>query len=261
MDRSVVLGHLTDAEERVLGARLCDLAESALDAGEPRMTDFLDPAGRQVAAGVLARIDGIHSLNEGGYRRAERQRIALFPEYIPPERVDAAVCAIAAEGRFAGDPVTHRDVLGAVIGTGIRREKVGDLLINESACQIVMAREVLDFLLANLRQIGSVSVRVSEIDLEQLDVPPERVKEISTTVASMRLDAVASAGFSTSRSRIVRDVKADRVKVNWKSERDPSHQVKPGDVISMRGRGRVVIVGITGLSKKGRVGVQLKRLL
>ncbi|HEY8345340.1 MAG TPA: S4 domain-containing protein, partial [Bacillota bacterium] len=85
--------------------------------------------------------------------------------------------------------------------------------------------------------------------------------EIKTTVASLRLDAVAGLGFGISRTKMAREIKAEKVKVNWCSTTDPDYQVKVGDVLSIKGRGRVVVAETTGLSKKGRIGVILKKLI
>ena len=83
--------------------------------------------------------------------------------------------------------------------------------------------------------IGSLFVS-SPIEPEQLAVGSERVKEIRTTVASLRLDAIAGAGFGTSRTKMAKEIKAERVKVNWQSVTNPSASVAQGDVISIRGQ-------------------------
>jgi RNA-binding protein YlmH len=113
--------------------------------------------------------------------------------------------------------------------------------------------------MAHLYDVHKVPVTVSEIDLEQLAVEPERVKEMRTTVASLRLDAVAAFGFSMSRTKMAREIKAERLKVNWRQVNDPSCAVAEGDVLSMRGRGRVTIEKITGETRKGRIALLLKR--
>jgi len=109
--------------------------------------------------------------------------------------------------------------------------------------------------------VHEVSIDVREIDPEQIAVEPERVREIKATVASLRLDAVAAAGFGTSRTKIAREIKGERVKVNWKLVNNPAHEINPGDVLSIRGRGRVVVEQITGTTKKGRIGLVLKRMI
>jgi RNA-binding protein YlmH len=87
------------------------------------------------------------------------------------------------------------------------------------------------------------------------------VKEIRTTLASLRLDTVASAGFGTSRSKMADEIAAEKLKVNWKPIKSASHAIKQGDIISMRGRGRVEVAELVGQTKKGRYSVILKRYM
>lgn len=78
-------------------------------------------------------------------------------------------------------------------------------------------------------------------------------------MASLRLDAVAAAGFGVSRTKVVREIKAERIKVNWQVIPNPAHQVAQGDIISFRGRGRVVIQEVQGTTRKGRISILLQR--
>ena len=104
--------------------------------------------------------------------------------------------------------------------------------------------------MTNWTHVGPHPVQVQLIDEEQLAVEPERIKEIRSTVASLRLDAVAAAGYGVSRTKLVREIKAERVKVNWQVIANPAHQVEAGDVISLRGRGRLVLHEVQGTAPR-----------
>ena len=106
-----------------------------------------------------------------------------------------------------------------------------------------------------------VSVSVEAIDLSDIAPKEEKIKEVRTTVASLRLDAVASSGFSVSRTKLVSAINAGLLQVNWQPAKGASQEVKEGDVITMRGRGRMKVEAITGTSRKGRIGVYLKRFM
>ncbi len=108
-----------------------------------------------------------------------------------------------------------------------------------------------------------VSVFVEPIELADIAPKEEKIKEVRTTVASLRLDAVASSGFSVSRTKLVSAINAGLLQVNWQPAKGgASQEVKEGDVISMRGRGRMKVEAITGTSRKGgRIGVYLKRFM
>lgn len=211
---------------------------------------------------ILRQEPSVRALAFGGFRRAERERLVLVPSFYLTESIEPALAfyRIIPE-RKSQFEWTHRDVLGSLMGLGIRREKTGDILLVPGEAQIIVAAEIASAIEGELRKIGSVPVSVAAIDPEALAITPERVKEIRTTVASLRLDAVASLGYGVSRTRMAREIKSERLKINWQSVNDPDHPVKVGDVLSIRGRGRVVVAEITGQSKKGRIGLLLQRLL
>ena len=99
--------------------------------------------------------------------------------------------------------------------------------------------------------------------MELDEIPPreQKVKEIRTTVASMRLDVIAAAGFGTSRSKMANEIDVDKVKVNWKDVKSSSQAIKEGDIISIRGRGRVEVAEVRGTTKKGRINLVLRRFI
>lgn len=260
MDRERLLAHLTDQEERLLGARTLDLAEKSLRDGKPQVTPFLDPAQRELVHGLLGSLGNVEWRNYGGYPRAERQRVVVHPDYFLPELVEVPVTAVEATGEFQTPP-SHRDVLGSVLSLGIERDQLGDILPGTNGAQLIVAAELVEFIVASFNRIGRVTVSVQEIDLERLEVEPERVKEIRTTVASMRLDALAAAGYGTSRTKMAREIRMERVKVNWKPVTSPAAEVKEGDVLSIRGRGRVVVQELKGTTRKGRISVVLQRYM
>ena len=127
--------------------------------------------------------------------------------------------------------------------------------------QLVVDKTLANYLTGNLTQIGAAPITMSEIAKEDLLQKEEKVKIISATVADLRLDAVAAAGYGVSRSRMADEIKGLNVKVNWKEVKKPAQAVEMGDVISFRGRGRVEIDEIRGTTKKGRISVTLKRYI
>lgn len=253
------MGHLRGEDERQLGSHVLDLARIAWDSNRPQTTDFLDPYERKVAQSVLGSIPEVGVLYQGGYKNAERARLVIYPQFYLVETIPSSLRVLEAKGNFSFQKVGHGDYLGSILGTGLKRGKVGDILVLQDGCQVIVAAEVADFLLANWNQVHRVSITVQEIDEEQLAVEPERIKEIKATVASLRLDAVAAEGYGTSRTKMVREIKAERVKLNWKPVTNPALSVNEGDVLSIRGRGRVVVSEVRGTTRKGRISIVLHR--
>lgn len=259
MKNEQLLGHLRGEDEQILGRHVLDLARRAWETNRPQTTDFFDPYERKVAQSVLGNIPEIGSLYQGGYRQAERARLVIYPQFYLTEIIPSALRVLHATGNFSFQEVSHGDYLGSILGTGLKRGKIGDLILLEGGCQAIVASEVADYLLSNWTQVGKVSITLKEIDEEQLAVEPERIKEIRGTVASLRLDAVAAEGYGTSRSKMVREIKGERVKLNWKPVSNPALTIAEGDVLSIRGRGRVVVSVVGGQTRKGRTSIVLHR--
>lgn len=259
MDKEQLTAHLRGEAEQEIGAIIADLARQAWDHNRPQVTRFFDPYERRVAQSVLAGIPEVAALTFGGYNRAERARMVIYPQFFLTEAIESPIAVLQVTGGHSS--VGHRDFLGALLGTGIKRDKVGDIIIIDQGCQVVVAAEIVNYLLTHWTHVGSYPIQLQLIDEEQLAVEPERIKEIRATVASLRLDAVAAAGYGVSRTKLVREIKAERVKVNWRVIDNPAFQVESGDVISLRGRGRLVLQEVRGTTRKGRISVLLQRYL
>ncbi|NLK08287.1 MAG: photosystem II S4 domain protein [Firmicutes bacterium] len=259
-DKDRFLGHL-DGQEKETGSRILDLAAQAYEGNKPAYSDFLNPREQEIATGIVRGTDFLAYYFDGGYSTAERRRLAVFPNYFPRERIEVPLKALAVTGTAEFTGVTHRDFLGAVLGCGIRREKVGDIILTDRGAQIVLAPEVAVSVENTLQSVQRVPAIANPIELEQLDVAPKQIKEIRTTVASMRLDAVAGAGFGTSRTQMVREIKRGTVRVNWQPVENPAQEIQEGDILSIRGRGRVEVAEQMGLTRKGRIHLLLQRYI
>ncbi len=252
---------LKGIENRDAIARVIDRAEQAIKTWEVVQTDFLSPPEILEATQAFARMTDVVLVPWGGYPQAERQRLAIARAELPleSEQVELAILNIA--GNFLFDSATHRDFLGALLGTGIVREKVGDIIVlGERGAQAIVVPELVEFLTDCLKQVRSVPVRTTLITAEALKIREPQKKEMTTTEASMRLDALASAGFGMSRSKMAEMITGGDVRVNWKEITSSSFTVKPGDLIAIRGKGRLE-VGEVMITKKDRYRVQLTRLI
>jgi photosystem II S4 domain protein len=252
---------LKGVENRDEIARVIDKAEQAIRTWEVTVTDFLSPPVLAEIDRVFSRLTDIHVARWGGYPQAERQRLGIARIEIPLEASEIPVSAVDIAGNFLFDPATHRDFLGAMLGTGIVREKVGDLIVlGERGAQAIVVPELVEFLETSLVQVRSVPVKVRAIEGSELKVRPPQKKEMNTVEASLRLDAIASAGFGISRSKMAEAIASGDVRVNWKDITQSSYNVKTGDLISFRGKGRLE-VGEVAVTKKERYRVQLTRFL
>ena len=248
---------LKAVENRDTVARVIDQADQAIKTWEVVLTDFFSPPELAEIQRVFSRLTEVQLVASGGYPQAERQRLAIAREEVPLQSIEVAVVEIA--GNFLFDTATHRDFLGAMLGTGFVREMTGDIIVlGERGAQAIVVPELVEFLEMNLKQVRSVPVKTQRIDLSELKIREPKKKELTTVEASLRLDAIASAGFGMSRSKMADLIDGGDVRVNWKETTQASSQVKTGDLIAISGKGRLQVGEVT-VTKKDRYRVQLTR--
>lgn len=247
-------------EHREEVARILEQGQRAESTWTAVFTDFYTPPVIADALQAFKLVPDVHPEAWGGYAMAERTRIRLSRADMPEDlaALTAGVSAVLVKGNFIFDAATHRDFLGACLGTGIERSKVGDILVQgEQGAHILVVPELVSHLEMSLTSVRSVPVSTCQIELSELAVREVKVQEMRSVEASLRLDAIASAGFRTSRSKVVDMVKAGDIRVNWK-ESKASSVVKAGDIISCAGKGRCEVKAVE-LTKKERYAVQLVR--
>ena len=221
-------------------------------------TPFLDPRQLELAEAVLKNKSELSYTVYGGYPRAERKALSIFPaqqkSLLPP------VKAVKVNWTGNNDEISHRDLLGAVLGLGLKRDQIGDIILFEDGGAAVFVEDAkADFLCSNLLQVGRVTVSCEAVDPEHLPLFKDDGKDIKGTVASLRLDAVISLGFGVSRSRVVMLIKGGAVSINWKPVNSPAILLNEGDQVSLKGRGRLLIEAVEGETRKGRIRLKLKK--
>lgn len=258
LPREEILNRVENREEI---ARILDKAEQAMKTWELVVSDFLSPPVLAEVKEIFANLTEIQIICWGGYPQAERQKVGIHREEIPGDHSQIPLALLNIAGNFLFDTATHRDFLGAILGTGIVRDKVGDInVLGERGAQVIVSPEIADFLETSLVQVRSVPVKTRQVDFSELKVRPPKIKEMTTVEASLRLDAIASFGFGISRSKMVEAITNGDVRVNWKEVTQPSYNLQHDDLVSFRGKGRLKIGEIT-VTKKGRYRINLTRLV
>ncbi|XP_015583691.2 putative RNA-binding protein YlmH isoform X2 [Ricinus communis] len=237
---------------------ILDMSRRASSRREALHTDFLTPPILKESMLLLEKLADIKAVGQGGYPQAERCRLSVgHPEALMND--PDIIAALSITGNFAFQPCSHGDFLGSILGTGISREKVGDIILQgEKGAQILTVPELVDFIMSSLDKVGNVSVSCARIPLLALEYEPPRTRTFNTIEASLRVDALASAGFKISRSKLV-DLIRD-VRVNWTTITKNNTILKTGDIVSVSGKGRLKI-GEINSTKKGKFAVELIRYL
>lgn len=252
IDRDNLLNHIDDEEKILEMKKIIDKIEIVLNSYLEQSTDFLDPYEVSLAISILNRFDEISYTISGGYKEAERSIIYIYPEYLfQNETEDLSLLGISIN-----NSIEHKDILGSLIGLGIDRRKIGDIIINNGNYSIFVKREISDFIEFNLNKIGKNNVKLFKTN--NLDVPKEEFNEYTYILSSLRLDTLISSLLKISRSNAQKIIEQGRVKVNFKKEDKPSILLKESDLISVRKFGRFIFENIEGLSKKNKYIVKIK---
>lgn len=223
-----------------------------------KRTDFLDPRQCLILESLINRANGVQLKLDGGYGEAERKRAVLLPDYRESDMEPIGICVLAitsGDDKFA--ELEHGDFMGAVLGLGIKREKIGDIHVLENGCHILVTEEIAEFVHLHLQQVHRVHVQTELLSLDLLRTSQVMLEEMNLSVASLRLDGILSDVFRLSRAKALVPIKAGRCRVNWKQEEDPSKPLKEGDVVSLKGFGRFQVMAVEGMTKKGRMRVKI----
>lgn len=249
-------------EEKLFLGRVLDQLQRCRSRNIPTGTHFLSPQEQGLAKSLLVQLGEAEGLFAGGYAEAERRVLLFLPDYLDAQtyKADEAypICAVRCVYR-AEDQPTHRDFLGSLMGLGVRREMVGDILVAAGGCDVLLKREILPFVLQNYVSAGRTHLKVEKVPLSNLHLPEQKRQEIRDTVAALRLDSVVSSGFRISRSRASELIRAGRVEVNWRLCEKGDHLCSEGDIFTVRGLGKCTLAEVGGLSKKGRITIRMER--
>jgi RNA-binding protein YlmH len=257
----MVVGFLGNIDEKLIESKIRDVFMIAKKHRELRFTNFLDPAEQQLAQAVARGFPDMGYDFNGGYPDAERKIMLVYPSFLEDEYHRAPIRALRVRPKVPQEHPGHRDYLGAVLALGISREKIGDILLGELGADIIMHEEIMEYIGLNLTKVKNTGVDVEEISLKELLQAERPVKELKSTVASLRLDAAASIAFGISRSKMTPYIKGENLRLNFKVEKDPSVSVKQGDILSASRLGRAKIVEVGGKSKKGRTYIRIHRYI
>ena len=257
-DRQAALRMCKQSDERTAFAKVLDQAAFCVKNHEAAFSEFLDPHHARMFMAMLAEVadDGLQVRAFGGFAEAERQMIGFWQDYVAsPEDTEFPIVALRLryDAKFA-EGIGHRDFLGATLGTGISRAMVGDVMVSHGQTILFVHRDIADYLTGALDKVKRLRVEAEICPAADLFVFQMDRTRVRLTVASLRVDAVASEVFRMSRSQITDLVQGEKVLVNWTAAKGTA-QVAAGDMITVRGVGRAKVVEIVGETKKERMAI------
>ena len=247
-----------NGEDRMLLAKVSDKLETAMSRDIPAFTCFLSLREQDMVRRLMGEREGLCWF--GGYEGAERKMACYLPEYLDDSSLEEEVVCLRAEF-YKDDSPSHRDFLGALMGIGIKRETVGDICVGEGSCDFFVTSEIAPYVLQNLDSAGRTHLALREIPLSETKIPEPETVEIRDTVASCRLDSVASSGFRVSRSAIAGEIAGGRAAINGLPCDKGDKVLSEGDTVTIRGRGKIRLKTLGGTTKKGRISIVIEKFI
>jgi len=202
------------------------------------MNNFLTPAQAAQERNPNLKFDG-------GF--AEAERVVAYIDGLREKHIAALKLSFRTQ-----DELTHRDILGAVLALGLDRRVLGDILVRPGEAYLVCLPHVVEFIAENLSKAGRVGLRVQQIALNELPALHKNLREQRGTVASMRLDGIIAEAFNCSRGAAEELLRQGLVRLNHEECCKGTRLVKEGDLIAIRGKGRVKVLEVGSETRKGR---------
>lgn len=223
----------------------------------PVLTPFLDPRQLFILKSLIGKQDDIQLTIDGGHQDAERSRVLLYPDYYTPTQVDfeLALVEIHYPTKFA--EFSHGQILGSLMGIGLKREYYGDILTDGFRWQFFVQQDMLNFVMTQLDKVGKVKVKLTECELDQIVEGSDTWFTETITASSLRLDVIIATVFKFSRQRAKVLIEGNKVKVNWVTVTKLDFPIDSLDVISIRGFGRIRLEEVKGRTKKDKIRLDI----
>ena len=243
-----------EKEEKLIISRAEDAVYAADKNYQVKHIGFLTPYERGLIMKNVYPSADIKVAFDGGFPDAERSIFICFPEYIEYD-IDEIITVIRIRGRELNN-LTHRDYLGSLMGLGITRENIGDILVNDEGAFLFVKCEIADYIMQNLDKIGRNGIKKELVKCSEAVIPTPKLKELSGTVASERIDALIAFCTNLSRNKVCELIESGLVSLNFSNVTSVSAKFSENDLISIRGYGRFRVKEIGGLTRKGRISVK-----
>ncbi|MHD0446582.1 YlmH family RNA-binding protein [Staphylococcus cohnii] len=245
-------------EEHELIDQLIDKCYRANEQFAPVLTSFLDPRGQYILNVIVGSFQDLEVTFYGG-PFAERQRAIIAPDYFQPEVEDFEIILFEIDYPQKFVTLQHQHVLGTIMSLGIERDQLGDIVVDESI-QFTLTKQLESYIILELNKIKGATVKLNAIPIKDMIQSKENWHSFETTVSGLRLDVVLKEMIRKSRSISKQLIVKKRVKVNHTIIDSADFQLDKGDLLSIQGYGRAMVVDIGGKTKKDKTRISYKTL-
>lgn len=223
----------------------------------PYLTPFFNPRQLFIVESIVGQYDDIQLTMFGGYEGAEQQRVFIHPPYFEPqpEDFDIALIEINYPTKFA--ELSHGQIMGTILGAGIVRETLGDILTDGERWQFFIDKKLENYLFMNMNQVGRTNIQLEKFPLEEVIQSTDKWEVEEIIVSSLRIDVVLAGALNISRNRTKTMINDRRIKLNWVELDRVDLEVEEYDLISVRGFGRIQIRKQIGTTRKDNIVLEI----
>lgn len=266
MDKAKIIEKYKDEDERLLVSKLLDKITLVDKQNKIQVTDFLSPVELRIVKDVLNLIDCKNYRIFGGVEDSDRNAIVIFPDKLEvvfsDDKFDYNSIFSCIRIINCQENYEHKIYLGGCVKLGVKREKIGDIVVFEDGADIIVSKDVEKFLVTNLQGLHRFkNSKIDVVNLNQITKKVQKFKEMKIIVSSLRLDNVVAEIVGTSRNKAVELLKQERVFVNYKNETKATKLIVENDIITVRGKGKYVIDEIEGNTRSGRIVAVVKKFI
>lgn len=237
-----------------LKKRLDSIIDKAYQGGVTLMP-FLDEAEASYVEETLSYHKTLNLYSDGLIINSDRKRYLITP-YDININFKIIVFKIIYNKRFY--ELSHRSILGSLMGLGIKRECIGDIVITDKKdCFFAVIEEISPFIKQELKQIGKCPIDLIEYNETVTNIIKYETK--TTFVTSLRLDSIVSCAISKSRGDAQELIMESLVTLNYRICQNNSEVLKEGDIFSVRHYGKYLLSHVGGKSKSGRIIIDISK--
>ncbi|KRM90732.1 RNA-binding protein [Liquorilactobacillus cacaonum] len=256
MDKQLIYQHFRSEETPVIDELISFISQASTEY-RPVLTNFLNPREVYIAQTILNIEPGIKMKTDGLFTKAERQRILFYPEYYVPNEDDFDLALVWIKYPIKFATLKHSQILGALMHVGIDRSLLGDIVSDGEKWQFVTTAKMVNFLKLQIEQVGKVKVHLEEIARNNSILAVDEWQGIQMSVSSLRLDALIAGVYNLSRKHVKDLLASKKISLNWMNIEKPDAEIAEHDIISVRGYGRFRLNTLQGVSKKGKIRMEV----